>query len=158
MIYNDITGSNHSAADLIKHILKFEKSYRWELWGKLLKRSLFNKEMLYVDRNIKVFEDYIITLRYLSKTNRVVYIPNVVYNYRLREGSSTSRFHYTLNLVKAISPLIMDATHHMYRQYDAELRINQLSLLSSVIGDKQLNKHDEWYLQVKNFQKVVSFH
>lgn len=142
-------GKRIEASDVVRHYLRFERHYRWELCGKLHRRELLNVTMLSVGRDIKVFEDYIISLRYMFACRNVAYVDKVVYNYRTHEGSSTHEFSFTVDYAKAISHLTLEALGRHDEKYAAELCTHHTFLLTAVIGCNNLYCNDEWLLQVE---------
>lgn len=60
----------------------------WEVWMKVYKRSIIQKNHLRFVSTKKVFaEDYLFTFQYMLYVNKIVLLCNIFYNYFQREGS-----------------------------------------------------------------------
>ena len=134
---------NIYSSDIIKSILLFERKYSWELPGKLFHRSILDIETLTVPSNIKVFEDYVITLRILNKIKNVKYIPDNTYNYIIRESSATHTNKQDLKKVEDLSKEV--ATICDYGRYKKEFTKCKLQMLGWIIDDDRLDKNSEWF-------------
>lgn len=141
------------SSDIIKSILLFERKYSWELPGKLFHRSILDIETLTVPSNIKVFEDYIITLRILNKIENVKYISDCTYNYIIRENSATYTNKLNLKKVEDLSREIAAACDNEH--YKKEITRCRLQMLGWIIGDEQLNKKCEWYKTLRENSKEI---
>ena len=131
------------SSEVIKSILLFERKYSWELPGKLFHRSILDVETLTVPSNIKVLEDYIITLRILNKIRNVKYIPDCTYNYIIRENSATHTNKLNLKKVEDLSKEIAATCDKEH--YKKEFVKCNLQMLGWIIGDEQLNKNCDWF-------------
>ncbi len=134
-------------------ILKFERKFSWELWGKLFHNSVLDIETLSVPSNIKVFEDYIITLRILDKIENVKYISDCTYNYIVRENSATYTNKLNLKKVEDLSREITAVCDN--ELYKKEFTRCRLQMLGWIIGDEQLNKNNEWFKELVRNSKDI---
>lgn len=130
---------------IIPSILKFERNFSWELCGKLIKKELLNTRTLDVSKEIKVFEDYIITLRYLKKTSSVRYLNATIYNYKIRENNTTSNFQISLEDVICLSNIIDKETP---REFLHENFKGKCQMLGWILGDNELNKDCNWFINI----------
>ena len=77
------TNKTHISIEEYRLCLLSEKNISSAPWGKLIHRTLFNKETFSIPRNIIVGEDLIMNLRLAFNTNEDIHIvENNVYNYR----------------------------------------------------------------------------
>ena len=144
---------NIDSSDIIKSILLFERKYSWELPGKLFHRSILDVDTLTLPNNIKVFEDYIITLRVLSKIKTVKYISDCTYNYIIRESSATHTNKQNLKKVEDLSKEV--ATICDYERYKKEFSKCKLQMLGWIIDDDRLDKNSEWFRSLlKECEKI----
>lgn len=129
--------------EVASSILQFARKFSWELWGKLFHRSILDVDTLTLPNNIKVFEDYIITLRVLSKIKTVKYISDCTYNYIIRESSATHTNKQNLKKVEDLSKevaAVCDKEH-----YKEEFIRCKLQMLGWIIEDDGLYKKSEWF-------------
>ena len=129
--------------DIRVSILQFTRNFSWELWGKLFHRSILDIETLTVPSNIKVFEDYVITLRILNKIKNVKYISDNTYNYIIRESSATHTNKQDLKKVEDLSKevaAVCDKEH-----YKEEFIRCKLQMLGWIIEEDGLCKNSEWF-------------
>lgn len=141
------------SSEVIKSILLFERKYSWELPGKLFHRSVLDIEILTVPSNIKVFEDYIITLRILNKIENVKYISDCTYNYIIRENSATYTNKLHLKKVEDLSREIAAACDNEH--YKKEITRCNLQMLGWIINDEQLNRKSKWYKTLRKNSKEI---
>ena len=134
---------NIDSSDIINSILLFERKYSWELPGKLFHRSILDIETLTVPSNIKVFEDYIITLRILNKIKNVKYISENTYNYIIRENSATHTNMQDLKKVEDLSKEIATVCNNEH--YTEVFTKSKLQMLGWIIEDDRLDKNSEWF-------------
>ena len=134
---------NIDSSDIINSILLFERKYSWELPGKLFHRSILDIETLTVPSNIKVFEDYIITLRILNKIKNVKYISENTYNYIIRENSATHTNMQDLKKVEDLSKEIAPVCNNEH--YTEVFTKSKLQMLGWIIEDDRLDKNSEWF-------------
>lgn len=131
------------SSDIIKSILLFERKYSWELPGKLFHRSILDIETLTVPSNIKVFEDYVITLRILNKIKNVKYISDNTYNYIIRESSATHTNKQDLKKVEDLNKEVAAVCNKEH--YKEEFIRCKLQMLGWIIEDDGLYKNSEWF-------------
>ncbi len=136
-----------ATSNIISSILKFERKFSWELWGKLFKKELLCKELLDVDKNIKVYEDYIIILRILKRVKKVNIINNITYNYIYRENSATSQSWCSYKYITKLSGII--AKEHS-KDFPTETFKGKCQMLGWIINDKELNNKSEWFVELLN--------
>ncbi len=85
--------------------------------GKLIKRELFNEYVLGISREICKGEDWVMHLRLSFRSEaRVLFIPEVVYNYNLRETSVTNKFKNSLTYERKIYKVLIDSVPLEYRK------------------------------------------
>ena len=133
-----------------KSILKLERKFSWELCGKIYKKDLFKNNILNIDNDIKVFEDYIATLRLLKKVKNVKIIKDITYKYLLREGNATSKPWCTFDYVTRLSTIIQEENSD---EFPHETFKNKCIMLSWVIGCKELDKKSLWWTELLNESK-----
>ncbi len=131
------------SSEVIKSILLFERKYSWELCGKLFHHSILDVDTLTVPNSIKVFEDYVITLRVLNKIKAIKYISQNTYNYIERDNSATQTNIFNLKKVENLSKEIEFACKNGY--YKKELTRCNLQMLGWIIEDDELYKNCEWF-------------
>ena len=75
--------------DILFELVKHNNIINYSVWGKLWNRSLFfdGPELIEKFAEGKAYEDIMMTSRLLTKVEKVVCIPYIVYNYQLRAGS-----------------------------------------------------------------------
>ena len=136
-----------ASSNIISSILKFERKFSWEICGKLFKKELLSKEVLDVDKNIKVYEDYIIILRILKRVKKVKIIKNITYNYIYRENSATSQSWCSYKYITNLSGIIVK--EHS-KDFPLETFKGKCQMLGWIINDKELNNKSEWFVQLLN--------
>ena len=129
--------------EVASSILQFARKFSWELWGKLFHRSILDIETLTVPSNIKVFEDYVITLRILNKIKNVKYISDNTYNYIIRESSATHTNKQDLKKVEDLSKEVAAVCNKEH--YKEEFIRCKLQMLGWIIEDDGLYKNSEWF-------------
>ena len=84
--------------------------------GKLIKRELFNEYVLGISREICIGEDWVMHLRLSFRSeSKVLFIPEIVYNYNLRETSVTNMFKKSLTYERKIYKVLVDSVPLKYR-------------------------------------------
>lgn len=141
------------SSEVIKSILLFERKYSWELWGKLFHHSILDVDTLTVPNSIKVFEDYVITLRVLNKIKAIKYISQNTYNYIERDNSATQTNIFNFKKVENLSKEIEFACKNGY--YKKELTRCNLQMLGWIINDEQLNRKSKWYKTLRKNSKEI---
>lgn len=72
------------------------------IWGKLIKRSLFNNNINYL-HHLKIGEDLGLMVQLLYHADKINYTSNITYNYRgKRNNSLTQKYSYTNQYLAAI--------------------------------------------------------
>lgn len=140
--------------ELARSIIKFERKFSWELPGKLIKHSLLDNDTLTLPKEITVFEDYIITLRYLKKAKNIKYISTPVYNYIQRVGSATHNNIFNLERVEILDKYISEACD--VTKFKEERIKGQCQMLGWIIEDNQLNNKTEWFRALHTNSKSAS--
>lgn len=76
--------------DIISELVMRNSIVNYSVWGKLWNRSLFYNGAELTEKFVegKTYEDLIMTSHLLSKVDKVVCIPQIVYHYQLRAGST----------------------------------------------------------------------
>lgn len=102
---------------------------RWQIWGRLIKKSLFNG-IIY--RQIFMGEDLYFNMQIALKVKRSTKVDACLYNYIRRDGSITAKnderaFRYTLEMIESIW-FLLDREHYnqqvkesIYRFWDGYL-------------------------------------
>lgn len=62
--------------------------YGGYLWNKLFKKSIIDCNNITFDSNIHMCEDLLFVSKYLCKCTNIIVIPDLLYNYRMRESSA----------------------------------------------------------------------
>jgi len=63
------------------------------VWGKIYKRDIIINNNIKFYKNVKLFEDGIFNIEYLTKSNSVFVTGDVVYNYRITEDSAVHKYY-----------------------------------------------------------------
>lgn len=87
----------------------FRGKTHWEAWNRMFVRELIEKNGIRFVDNRKIFaEDLCFQLFYLAFTQRILLIPDVLYEYRLRENSilDTSAGESKLNEMTALACIV----------------------------------------------------
>lgn len=129
--------------DYIKSILRFERRFSWEIPSKLFSRSILNEEILTLPADIKVFEDYVISIRYAKKTEHIKYIEHITYNYIQRDDSITHNNSFSLEKIEQLDKYIEEACIGL--QVEEERIKGQCNMLGWIIEDPKLHRRSEWF-------------
>ena len=106
-------------------------------WNKLFKRDIILKNNIRFSQNYSIYEDIGFVLDYLISSESICIIPDVLYNYNVKEqGSLVTKFH-----------------ENAYIAYlDCWIRLKDLMFNSGVVNDKLYNK-----LQVFICNKIFGY-
>ena len=86
-----------SNGEYIERQIKLTSGMPQAIWGKLIRRKIFNKFVFDVPREIKVGEDAIANVRLAINSKKpVVFINDVIYNYRILPNSAYHSFKNSL--------------------------------------------------------------
>ena len=68
------------------------------LWNKVFKSSIIKENKIKFDSNITFCEDLLFVFEYVQKIEKIVYLEDTLYNYRIRKGSKTSNMFSKKNI------------------------------------------------------------
>jgi glycosyltransferase involved in cell wall biosynthesis len=69
----------------------FDFRYDYANWNKLYKKSIINAQHLNFHQDMKIWEDFLFNLMYLSNATKIVILSESFYHYQLHESSTMSR-------------------------------------------------------------------
>ena len=72
--------------EVIKKVLS--NQYGGYIFNKVFKKSIIDKRKIRFDRNIHMCEDMVFVLEYLQFSKDIIFIPDMLYNYRMRKTSA----------------------------------------------------------------------
>jgi glycosyltransferase involved in cell wall biosynthesis len=68
--------------DYVKHFLKHPSNHLISYcWGRLYKSSIIKKNNIFVNEDMRLFEDFVFNLEYLKYTNKTVFVNEPLYTY-----------------------------------------------------------------------------
>ena len=70
------------------NLLHEKKAFQGYLWNKIFLKNIIINENILFDSKVKIWEDMLFCLKYLTKIEKVAYINNPVYYYVQRENSA----------------------------------------------------------------------
>ncbi|MBQ2715049.1 MAG: glycosyltransferase family 2 protein [Clostridia bacterium] len=140
----------------------FSKNYVSSLWNKLIRSSLIKENEITWDETLCLYEDYVFSMDCLTKANKIVCIPNCVYNYMFRNANSLSH-RYRTNVAEMFERL-----YHKISKYletvgnKSESAFASMNNLMIYIGyecvKNELRAKDDRIKKVKDLLKNETFH
>ncbi len=90
------------------------KAIRWEVWNRVLRRDVIEKWKIRFPADRGVYpEDMYFSYCYVAHSSRILMIPDVLYEYRLREDSVSDRLRKDLMI--STSHLLAEELYEHYR-------------------------------------------
>ena len=136
-IKESITLENDNNGNLLRTLTNHEKVVTCHArWNKMFKREIVEHCLQFMNTDITMGEDLNLTFPAFIKSNRVAYIPDVLYGYR-QVGTSMSNqekdnwksFEKVVNqLLQINSELNLDFSNYIYRTYYVNFLIQCLRL------------------------------
>lgn len=109
----------------------FEINYISSLWNKLIRRDVITHNGLQMDECLHLYEDYVFCMDLLLRSGTIVCLPQIFYDYKLRETQSLSR-RYKQNITDMFCRLKKKITQ--YREVlseeggQADISLNNLMI------------------------------
>lgn len=69
----------------------YSNNYISPLWNKLIRRSVITDNNVRMLEKLEMYEDYVFSMDVLVKCNSVACVPDILYDYQIRDGQSLSR-------------------------------------------------------------------
>lgn len=77
--------------DGIKRMMQNPTRYM-QVWGKIFRRFIIEEYNIRFNEKMKLSEDSDFTLKYISKCKKIVFMPNIIYNYSLNTESTMRKY------------------------------------------------------------------
>ncbi len=96
-------------------------------WGKLFDKDIIDKYNLKFPNNTKVGEDTVFCLRYIEKTNSVLTLSDVIYNYNISiSTNATKKYHpafddYMIGICSEMKKIMKNDTNHFLSNFSIVL-------------------------------------
>jgi glycosyltransferase involved in cell wall biosynthesis len=79
--------SREDIVNFVRHFLKYPSNHLISYcWARLYKMSIINQYNIKYNNDMRLFEDYIFNLEYLSHCNKVVFVNEYLYNYVMHDS------------------------------------------------------------------------
>ena len=119
------------------------------LWGKVFHREILEDNINYVDTTLFMGEDQVWLWPTLLQANNIVFLDEILYNYRQADGQATQRYHANLadNYLRVIEILRkMNCEKRRYSQYDFSEQIDlmQAQFAINAIDNEFFSEAEGW--------------
>lgn len=123
-------------------------------WAKAFKKSLIEKNNVFFDEDITIFEDLLFNLKYLKYAKKIGCIDKPIYYYRVTEGSlsrnkSDKRVSQRIDYMNSLLSISVDKRLVKAKEF----HIGQNILRTYVAASRVLSKNKELRSEIRNFAK-----
>ncbi len=153
---------HYSPEEYIKGLIELNNGFIQAPWGKLFRKSLFNKNIFSIPRDIVIGEDTIMNVRLAINNNTdIVCINQIIYNYRIHANSISQGFidnlDYQCTFYKYLQESIPEDKQHLYTSSIVRRKVWNWAIVYQYTSKKTLESDIKFIESLKTDIKKHGF-